>query len=549
MSTLKQGQSELLLSDSPVASGSATKQFTLFSTGLSVAADVTATSGDVDISIAVLGEDNTRSKTIITFDTISAATSGLVTKCASPTAGTLLLTVTYSAACTYKIYIKGIVGAAVNLKGNSTSRDNSVEEVRVTPKGAILTENVFQNFDAFGRQQVSNIQGIIEIKQDTQVDGDLLEISTTGVGATTTYDRFNARTVLEVGNADAENVILQTTRYFPYIPGKAQLVRMTGNFRGHETDVQKDIGYFDDRNGLGFRSTGTTLAVFMRFYNSGAAQETVVEQADFSIDKLDGTGPSGIVFDATKGQLFDIQFQWLGTGNVVFSVEIENDFTSRNVKIHEMKHANILPAVYMSTPTLPLRYEITKLGVTTGPHYLDSVCMTVGSEGGFIPPGREFGVSNIGAPRTLATTVRTPILALRLTDTYQGQPNRLSARFLDFTAYSRDRAAFIELVRIHNPTTITGNFAAIPNDGGLSGCQFSTDITVATGDEQVIDQQFEGSGKGGSGGATSSNDFLNLSHFIAQNIASDTSQLFVIFATLLTANSEVHAGMSWSEFN
>ena len=433
------------------------------------------------------------------------------------------------------------------LAGRSTNEDGTYINVRTTPTGAVLTESPTVNFDAFGRQRISHIEGIFDHKQTLGNCPCLLQDVTNGVGAAITYEKNKARSVLEVGSADGEYQIQQTLRYFPYVPGKGQLVLLTGSLRGHEIDVYKRIGLFDDRNGLFFESDGATFNVVRRYYNSGTVQEERIAQADFNFDKLDGTGPSGITFDVTKAHIFTIQYQWLGVGEAVFALNVKNDYGNNIIIVHTMETANVANEVYMSTPTLPVRYEIRKQAATTGPHYLDAICMSVSSEGGHMPPGREYSISNFPTGRVVGLT-RTPILAIRLSNTFQGDFNRLTTMILDYMSYSHDKTAFIELVHAHAPTF---DGAAVFNPvHSTSAIEYSTNLlTVTSIIEKVLFQQIQPIGKGGGGNISMPSDHLSLNRFISQNYDSTQSQAFIIYATSRTATTEVQVGMSWAEFD
>ncbi len=434
------------------------------------------------------------------------------------------------------------------IAGRSTIEDDTYENVRVTKKGAMLISQDGINYDAFGRQRVSNVSGIFEHKQTVGNCPCIVQNVSSGVGATFTYEKNKARSVLEVGSADLEYQLFQTMRYFQYVPGKGQLILMTGNLRGHETSVYKRIGSFDDRNGLFFESDGTNFNVVRRYYNTGTAQEERVPSTAFNIDKLDGTGPSGIVFDVTKAHIFTIQFQWLGVGEVVFALNIFNEFGDNIIPIHSMHHANEDEEVYISTPTLPMRYEIRKYGVTTGPHLMDAVCMSVATEGGSLPQGREYS-KNIGWGIRTVGTARTPVFAVRLSNLFEADVNRITARFLNWITYTNDRSCYFEVAHVHAPVFVGATWTQVSS---TSAVEFSTDLTAAAGVgtiEKVISQSLDSAAKGGAVVPPVETAHVSLNRFISQNIDSTESQAFVIYATAISGTTAVDAGITWVEFD
>lgn len=84
-----------------------------------------------------------------------------------------------------------------------------------------------------------------------------------------------------------------------------------------------------------------------------------VKQADFNIDKLDGTGPSGYDIDIAKMQMIGIQYSWYGAGFIDFMVRgADGNF----VYAHRMRNSNVNTEAFMRSGNLPVRYEVTNEG-------------------------------------------------------------------------------------------------------------------------------------------------------------------------------------------
>jgi len=91
--------------------------------------------------------------------------------------------------------------------------------------------------------------------------------------------------------------------------------------------------------------------------NGGVVSKTVdfkVPQAQFNIDRLDGTGPSGMTLNLSKMQMFYIDYAWYGAGAIRFGVK---DEFGEVIYVHRMTHANVKNAAYMRSGNLPARYE------------------------------------------------------------------------------------------------------------------------------------------------------------------------------------------------
>jgi hypothetical protein len=95
----------------------------------------------------------------------------------------------------------------------------------------------------------------------------------------------------------------------------------------------------------------------------GASQSSVkvrkvqiikVKQADWNLDKFDGTGPSGHKFDPSKMQMTYIDYSWYGAGTIRYG------FRGQGGKItwcHEISNNNTNYAAYQRSGNLPARYE------------------------------------------------------------------------------------------------------------------------------------------------------------------------------------------------
>ena len=198
-------------------------------------------------------------------------------------------------------------------------------------------------------------------------------------------------------------------------------------FRSPKTNLRQRVGYFNDQNGIFLENDGVTNYFVLRTYTSGAVVERRVAQSDWSIDTYDGNGysaqssdvehRSGIDVSKTNILWFDIE--WLGVGDVRCGFVV--DGTMKTAHIFHNDNVNTLP--YMTTASLPLRYEIKNVGTTVSSSTLRQICSTVISEGGYQLAGLQQGVGTpITTPYALATAgTYYPLASLRL----KSSPNRL----------------------------------------------------------------------------------------------------------------------------
>ena len=96
---------------------------------------------------------------------------------------------------------------------------------------------------------------------------------------------------------------------------------------------------------------------------SSLVQETRITQSQFNIDKLDGTGPSGFLFDPGKMQMMGIQYTWYGAGFIDYMVRGGD---GNWVFAHRIKNNNVNTEAHMRTGNLPVRYSIDNDGSPAG---------------------------------------------------------------------------------------------------------------------------------------------------------------------------------------
>ncbi len=411
--------------------------------------------------------------------------------------------------------------------------------------------------DAFGKLRVTQPFGLYESKHIYNVDDRRTWASdVTGDDASITLNSNESTVEIKVGTADAEVSIFQNDQYWIYVPGRSHHIVFTTVFgEGKENCVQR-IGYFDDNDGLFFELDGTDLYVVRRSSISGSAVDDRIHQNDptkstdgvsfWNFDTLDGnkdpTNPSEALLDIAKAQIFVIDFQWLGVGRVRFGASIEGRLTY----FHSIQFANSGTGVYMSTPNLPMRAEVRNTGVTTGNTILKQICASVQTEGGTRIPGFEFSTSNGIVTRNIS--VRTPILAVRMLQTFGGKANRVIMELLSASIYS-NADAYYEILHLHNPTIDTGAWNPIFTDDSAVEVN-KTLTTFSASAEHLVTADFvtAATGASKSGIATKDfEDFISRHRFIYQNKDNSNSNAFVIAMTPFSGAADVSGSFGWVE--
>lgn len=229
----------------------------------------------------------------------------------------------------------------------------------------------------FGRTKVSEPFTLFDSQHRYKPSGDYSDV-TSGT-ATVTYNANQSMESLNVGTTSGDKVERESKRVFPYQPGKSLQVFQTFCFAPAKANLRQRAGYYSRTNGYYLELDGTQLSFVQRSYITGELIETRVLQSEWNVDKLDGTGPSDVVLDISKAQLMFSEYEWLGVGSVRLGFAIDGYF----ITAHQFNHANYATSPYITTASLPVRYEIENTGTTSTASSLGQICTTVISNGGY----------------------------------------------------------------------------------------------------------------------------------------------------------------------
>jgi hypothetical protein len=419
-----------------------------------------------------------------------------------------------------EVEIKNDTGNPIPISGNVNATLTGTSAVTL---GAAAT-------DAFGRLRVSNPY--------TLFDGGLRYFDNTykwdqvDTGSAVSSFLPNESSIL-MNATGAGSAIRQTKQVFSYQPGKSLLVLLTFVMNAPTAGITQRAGYFGAENGIYFEVAGTTKNLVIRKSTSGSVDDTTEKfpQNLWNGDKLDGTGASGITLDVTKSQIFWTDIEWLGVGTVRCGFVMNGQF----IVCHSFHHANILNKVYMTSATLPLRYEL----ISTGPAAtMRAICSTVMSEGGHSNRSftRAIGTSLTG--KNLSTTAYRPLVCLRMKSTALDSIVIPTA----FDVYGLQQAAFAYQV-ILNPTLTGASWTSADTD---STVEYDLSATALSGGKVVTQGIFVGSNKGGSAMVTSNE--IDFSQQLGRTIAG-VSDIWCLAALATTTNDDAVGIVNWQEHN
>ena len=180
-------------------------------------------------------------------------------------------------------------------------------------------------------------------------------ITTTVSGSVTnTATEYNLNTTaVGADSASLESVL--RGRYEPGYAGEAGIgVRIPVSPTGNQV---ARWGLFDSQNGAFFGATSTNNFVAIR----RGGVDTVINQSSWNVDKLDGTGPSGVTLTLSKGNIFQIVFTWYGYGVIEFRVVVPDPTTLAQEVITVNRFSPTGQTSFID-PNQPLRAEISNGG-------------------------------------------------------------------------------------------------------------------------------------------------------------------------------------------
>ena len=298
------------------------------------------------------------------------------------------------------------------------------------------------------------------------INPEYVTTSTDG-GGTVTADGGHAvlSVTLDGGFADMRS-------RFParYIPGQGLSARFTFTSTGCAPGQVQTIGVGDSQDGFFFgccdtcsADAGSSFGVLRR----ASGVDNWVPASSWN--GMYGTTPPNIAF----GIPYQIQWQWLGYGQVTFS--IEDPTTGGFVVAHAIKYAGTSGDTSISNPNLPLNARVTN-NRSNSVNILRTPSMAIVRQGLETHDGiRNSATGTI----TLATAAERQVLSIRNNSTFNGRVNR-SLMYVDFISYLAGGSGAQDVIlRIRlNDTLITPSFTPINTNTSLASWNIDGGVFV-----------------------------------------------------------------------
>ena len=377
--------------------------------------------------------------------------------------------------------------------------------------------------------QVDFVYGINDVTTQTAVTGSgtaggssgLLELATTA--------------------AASSSAIAYTSRNLKYRPGQGALLRFTALFTtGVANSVQyAGAGFPSLQDGLFFGYEGASFGIsYIR-----AGSTTHIAQADWNVDNMGGAGgaanPSGETTDPTKGNVFQIKYQYLGFGDIFFFIESAN--TGRFVLVHIIKYANANTTTSLTNPSMPLIWAAVNTSNTS------NIQVKAGSGMAAVEGLQELLGPRHGAS-SVDTAVTTEIAAFSFKNctTFNTVQNGglVRIRTVTFGSNSGGAGSGITFLRMIKNTTLGGTPVYTPHDGSTS----DNGVTITSGNSVVSVDTAGTTVTGGNGeyvaivavGNSMSADVTELNLYLSPGET-------MTFSIESSQSATVGVGITWSE--
>lgn len=346
---------------------------------------------------------------------------------------------------------------------------------------------------AYGEVLGVQPQPAIQLQFPYNINTDYVTTTVVGTGSVT---QSNNLAVIQTGTGATGSAIMQSRGRLNYQSGQGCSCLFAALFSTGVTNNTQIIGVGNSQDGFFFGYNGTSFGILRR---SGGVN-TWIAQTAWNGDKFDGTGPSGLTLIPTNGNVFKIQYQWLGFGIINFF--IGDPVNGTFVLVHSIQYSNSNITPSLSNPSLQLMVQTINTGNTS------NITIRVSSIVGLIE-----GKSNIyndtrnaafnsKTLTTVAITRQENVLSVRNETTFQSVSNQVTM-YMDYLSvlntsnlndpvvvslYLNATAAGATFTALNAATSVAGiDITGTTITGGTLLAAFYCSGSVLSSSQQLID--------------------------------------------------------------
>ena len=237
--------------------------------------------------------------------------------------------------------------------------------------------------------------------------------------------------VVNAGSTLNDKTNLRTFRNPRYEPNRGHLYSTAGFIDNPNAQMSRSFGVGTAESGVFFNvNTGQGYGIIRTTRQGTVFEDTVI---------LDLTG-----VDLSKGNVYDLQWQWRGVGNYKFFINLK--------EVGSFDYLGTLNNLSMFNPACPLFFESVNLGDNESMRF---GCVDVTSEGGE-DEGKTYGSISISTNTAEAdfTGYNQPIIVIKINKTVNGLINTRDILFLGAVGYA-DEKCILRVWNTRDSTAIT----------------------------------------------------------------------------------------------
>ena len=292
--------------------------------------------------------------------------------------------------------------------------DGTTNLINITANATnALSTHISSPVDAYGNVSVSEKVNNVINTFYYNINSRSIDLITNG-SATGFQETSSLK--MSTGSTTGSTGLARSIKIAGYVPGTGIKVYDTMIFDSPATGTKQYVGCGDDTEGYFWGYTGDQFSIIYRKNNI----ETYVPQGSWNVDTMEGTGLSGFNLNPLTGNVYIIQVQWLGYGNISFS--IETPYTGCPSIVHRIRFPNTLSTgPSLDIPAFHNLVEISN-GNTSNNITLQVGCMAIYNEGSTTLSGILNSTDN--ETINISANQDVNILTLRNKTTFHGIVNR-----------------------------------------------------------------------------------------------------------------------------
>lgn len=224
-------------------------------------------------------------------------------------------------------------------------------------------------------------------------------------------------------------------------------------------------------------STGSLTATTTTAQTGVATTTNWTYQSSFNIDTLDGNGPSGMTLDPTKLNVYQINFRWLGAGEMRFA--IENPLNGDMIAFHHIHYSNQNTTVHLDNPSLKIGYVAADLTGSGGTDVSVSGASMMGAIEGLIQNTKypKSATASITTNRAANTLHHILTVTNNLISSNKINSRELLIKRISLGAVSAATAPVSVFLYLDGTTAANLQFTEV----GSFSCQSVTETTMSAG--------------------------------------------------------------------